>query len=142
MQISLHAVQLVKPHLENIVALEYVICLKIFMLILLNLKGIRLVTQNSQNCSFLSTLHCIILEKRCCAGYSKKKISELRGVSITPTILSVSLDQTQALHAEDPPELAQLKVMSIGDDKGSKSSLVEHVSLNRASANFLMHLHA
>ncbi|KAF6023258.1 HEATR4 [Bugula neritina] len=59
-------------------------------------------------------------------GYSKKKISELRGVSITPTILSVSLDQTQALHAEDPPELAQLKVMSIGDDKGSKSSLVEH----------------
>lgn len=47
------------------------------------------------------------------AGYEKKRMSEMRGVSVTPTVLSVSLDQVEAIHSECPSVMQRMKSMSM-----------------------------
>lgn len=44
-----------------------------------------------------------------CAGLEKKRQSESRKHSVTPTVLSASLDQTEALHSDMPSVVQRLK---------------------------------
>lgn len=44
-------------------------------------------------------------------------MSERRAVSITPTILSVSLDQVEAIHSTSPSVREKMKSLSVSDNK-------------------------
>ena len=48
-------------------------------------------------------------------------MNELRAVSVTPTVLSVSLDQLEAIHSETASVADKMKAMSVRSDNNSLS---------------------
>lgn len=73
-------------------------------------------------CPFLNAL-CV--QQYFAAGYEKKRLSEMRAVSITPTVLSVSLDQVEAIHSNEQSVVDRLRALSAVDDdvEGNISTL-------------------
>ena len=51
-------------------------------------------------------------------GYDRKRRSESRAVSITPTVLSVTLDQIEAIHSDDRSVVQRLRSLSMDEKEG------------------------
>lgn len=49
-------------------------------------------------------------------GYERKRVSESRAVSVTPTVLSITLDQIEAIHSDEKSVVERLRTMSVDNE--------------------------